>query len=83
MSHKAVVLFSINADIMLVVYMVSGLTPAHCAAKSFIFFETAGIFYLMFATFAGMSRLPSFSATRLIPFLPKTFSPMNITLALE
>lgn len=61
MSHKSVLLF-IDADIMLVVYMVSALRPARCVANCSIF-ETAGIFYLMFATFAGMSISFFFSLT--------------------
>jgi hypothetical protein len=63
-SPKAV-LFQIHADDMLVAYMVSALMSVHRVANCFIF-ETAGIFYLMFATFAGVSRFIPFSASRLI-----------------
>jgi hypothetical protein len=60
-SYKAV-LFSIDADIMfLLVYTVSALKPAHRVAaviKLLYFDDTAGVFYLMLATFAGMSGFP-------------------------
>jgi len=42
-------------------------------------FETAGIYYLMVATFAGMFGSPSILVLQLTPLILKNFFPRRIT----